>query len=232
MESIRDPAYAPFPLWLELSGLPAHLNETAKVPFAWAVFHKVVELDMETNVTRPGMIEITPAELAERCGLDDKKLLKALKGIRKAGLARMFLPDHEEEVALLQILTPIPTPKDADRVRAEHPSLFLDTQWPPRYAVAAEEPDPAKAESREEKVKRVVELYFDVFSMRMNSLILDQVQLIADRYDEALIRKVFERAKKRETRSIGWILTEIRREMKIRKEAEEVTKRRAEFRSG
>ncbi len=214
---------ARFPLWLELSGLPGRVNEVAKVPYAWVVFRKVVELDMAANPLRPGLVEVTPAELAERCGLDAKKLGRAVKGLRKAAVLRAFLPDHEEEPALFQVLTPVPTPQPPDEVRARHPDLFLESLWPPRYAEATPEETGADAEGAElrgeQKIKRVVELYLNTFSMRLNSLILDQLQLMANHYDLALVERVFERARKREARSLGWVMTEIRREIRRREEA-------------
>ncbi len=207
---------AQFPLWLELSGLPGRVNEVAKVPYAWPVFRKIVEMDMAANPLRPGLVEVTPDELAERCGLDAKKLGRAVKGLRKAAVLRAFLPDHEEEPALFQVLTPVPTPRPPDEVRSLHPDLFLEAPWPPRYAVETPEEAESGGEERrgEEKIKRVVELYLNTFSMRLNSLILDQLQLMANHYDLRLIERVFERARKREARSLGWVMTEIRREIR------------------
>lgn len=214
--------HAAFPLWLELSGLPLHLNAAAKSPLPWLVFKKIVELDISINRMRPGLVETPLAELAARCGLEADKLEKPIKALRKAAVLRAFLPDHAEEPALLQIITPVPTPRSHDEVRAVHSQLFLEADWPPRYAVAIADEDDPQREKPEEKVKRVVELYFNVFSMKINSLILDQLQLISDRYEEDLIRKVFLKARQQEATSLGWIMTEIRRELKFKAKAEEI----------
>ena len=221
-----DRAHAHFPLWIELSGLPSHLNEESKLAYAWAVFRKIVELDLAANSVRPGTVEISLAELGARCGLDAPKAEKAIKAMRKAKLVRAFLPENEEEAALLQLLLPLATPRSADEVRATHPDLFLEAQWPPRYAVAGEA-DASPTADRGEKVKAVVELYLNVLSMKMNSLILDELQLISDRYDMELIQKVFDRARKREAASLGWILAEIRREKKIELIAKEIVEKQA-----
>ncbi len=220
---MTDRSYSTFPLWLELSGLPAYIHEKAKSGFAWSVFHKIVELDIAANRSAPGLVEISINDLGDRCGLDEKKINTAIKGLRKAKVLRAFLPDNAEETALFQMITPIPTPKTPDEVRAHHPDLFLETPWPPRYAVAAEEP--GDSEDDKAKIKRVVDLYLDCFSMKMNSLILDELQLIADRYDEELIKKVFDRARERGASSLGWIMSEIRREMKIKAKAQELKDR-------
>ncbi len=223
-DPLNDPSHAHFPLWLELSGLPDLLNEKAKGGHAWLVFRKIVELDLAANPVRPGTLEVKPAEIARRCGLEPKRVPSAVKLMRKAGVLRAFLPDHEEEPALFQIITPIPTPQSCDEVRAKFPEYFFEGDWPPRYSqpIADEaEDDPEKEGS---KTKAVVELYFNVFSMKMNSIILDQLRLIAHRYELELIRKVFAAAKKKDAQSLAWILAEIRREDKVRVEAERLRK--------
>ena len=219
-----------FPLWLELSGLPEALYEKAKTASPWAVFKKIVELDMAANPARPGLVEIPLGELAARSGVEPARVEKAVKAMRKLGVARAFLPDSEEEPALFQLITPIPTPKSCDEVRASHPDPFLEAEWPPRYAVEVkeEEEEAAASGEREAKIRRVVDLYLNTFSMKINSIILDQLQMICDRYDLALIEKVFERAKKREARSLSWILSEIRREMKIQAKAEELRRQESQ----
>lgn len=226
----EDRAYHHFPVWLELSGLPAHLNELGRVAYAWAVFQKIVQLDIARNLVRPGIVEIAPARLGESCGLDAAKVEKAVKAMRKAGVLRAFLPENGEEEGLFQVITPIPAPADCDEVRARHPDYFHDTPWPPRYAVAVaeEEEGEAGSQDRREKIKRVADLYLNVFSMKMNSLVLDQLQLISDRYDMALIRRVFDRARAEEARSLSFVLSEIRREAKAKARVEQIKRERGE----
>lgn len=223
-----DRSHSLFPLWLEYSGLPLHLNEKGKITWGWAVFVKIVQLDMAANPRRPGLVEIAPNQLAAACGIDISKLEKAIKAMRKCGLLRAFLPDTEEEGALLQIITPLPTPIEADHVRGLHPDLFLDAEWPPRYAVAVVEEDDSGEDPKtgREKIRKVADLYLDVFSMKINPLVLDQLQLIADRYEYPLIKKIFLKAQKEEASSLGWILTQIRREKQVKARIEE--RKRAE----
>ncbi len=217
-----DRSYSHFPLWLEKSGLPAFLNEKAKSPFTWIVFRKIVELDLAEHPARPGIVEISLAAIGEATGLDTAKVEKSIKAIRKAGLVRAFVPENPEEPGCYQLITPLPTPITADEVRARHPDLFLESVWPPRYAVEVKEDSAEALESRAGKIKRVVDLYLNSFSMRMNSLIIDELQIIADRYDMELIEKVFQQAKKKEVRSLGWVVTEIRREIAYKQKADEL----------
>ena len=202
------------PAWIELSGLPLALNDAAKLPYCWAVFRKLVEFDMEANRVRPAEFEVTVAELALRCGIDGAKAHKAIKAIRKEGLIRCFLPDTDEEPALFQLILPLKTPQTADETRAKCRDAFIDAEWPPRYAAEPPPPTIGESTSRAARTQRVVDLYLNTFSMKLNSLILDELQLITDRYDDRLIEKVFRRAKAAEATSLGWIVAEIRREKK------------------
>jgi DNA-binding Lrp family transcriptional regulator len=213
-----DSSYTRFPIWLELSGLPAQLCQP-HVPYAWQVFRKIVELDCELNVSAPGTVEVSLRDLARRSGLDEKRVLRSIKSLRKSGVLRAFLPDNEEEPALFQVTTPVPTPKSPDEVRAEHPEDFLDAEWPPRYSYSTD-PTLHDPEARNARTAEIVDLYFNLFSMKINSIILDELRLIASRYDRELVRRVFEKARKMEARSLSWILAEIRREEKVRLEAE------------
>ncbi|MEO8376543.1 MAG: hypothetical protein ABI579_02645 [Candidatus Sumerlaeota bacterium] len=218
----RESSYSAFPLWLELSGLPARVNAEGKHPFAWTVFHRIVEEDLRQNAARPAVVELSIQQLAEACGLDAKKARKAIGLLRKAGTVRAFLPENDDEPACFQIITPVPTPKSADEVRAMHGGEFVDAQWPPRYAVEVTPESDRDRESRSQKIERVGDLYLNTFSMRLNSLIVDELQLIADRYDLDLIEKVFQLAKKKEVRSLGWVVSEIRRETTIRERAKDL----------
>ena len=225
-----DRAHAHFPLWIELSGLPGQLHELAKGPAAWMLLRKLIELDIATNRLRPGLIDVAPVELANRTGIPVEKIEKAVAALRKAATIRAFYPENPDENGLFQILTPLPTPRTADEVRAAHGDLFLESPWPPRYAVAAPEEGTEEAQSgtAKPKIKRVVELYFNVFSMKMNSIILDQLQLISDRYELPLIERVFATAQREGAGSLSWILSEIRREAKA---AEKAKRLREETRS-
>ncbi|MCC6547993.1 hypothetical protein IT570_12575 [Candidatus Sumerlaeota bacterium] len=218
----RDLSHSSFPLWLELSGLPRKLNAEGKHPFAWTVFHRIVEEDLRQNVARPGIAELSVNQLAEACGLDTKKTRKAIGLLRKAGVMRVFLPENDEEQGCFQVITPIPTPRSSDEVRALHGSEFLEAQWPPRYAVDVAPESEGDRESRARKIERVSDLYLNTFSMRLNSLIVDELQLISDRYDLDLIEKVFQLAKRKDVRSLGWVASEIRREMAVRNKAVEL----------
>lgn len=210
--------------WIALSGLPLQLLERGKSPAPWLLLRTIIELDMEQHPLTPGLVELPLADFSARCGLDGPRIEKALKTLRKEALVRAFLPEHDEETALFEVLCPLATPLSADEVAAAHPAVAQDGPWPPRYAGSPAEGGEAGdvRERQLSRINRVVELYLDTFSMKINSLILEELGLIAARYDTALIEKVFQRAKKEERRSLGWIVTEIRREQKFAAKAEEL----------
>ncbi len=198
---------ARFPLWLLHSGLPEHLGAIAGNAAAWALLRAVVELDIGANPARPGIVETPLCELARRTGFKPRALRSSVTALRKAGCLRAFLPESNEEPALFEVRVPLPTPIPPQDVLRAHPEFERTALADLRYATAPEA-EPAHAE----KLQRVVDLYLDLFSMRMNAFILDELRLISDRCDIELVERVFQRAKKNGARSLSWILAELRRE--------------------
>jgi hypothetical protein len=224
---MASPAEVTFPLWLEFSGLPTHLLDVAKGPAAWLLFRKIVELDLEIHPLSPGLVEITPRELVLRSGLDLPRIEKNLKVLRKAALVRAFYPDHEEEPALFEVLRPLPVPVSPESVCATHPDRFPRGPASLRYAQpAAGDASPTTdgdlRAARLLKINRVVELYLNLFSMKLNGLIAEELQLIADSYELPLVEKVFQRAHREEKRTLGWIVREIRRERDLQLKAAQI----------
>jgi DNA-binding Lrp family transcriptional regulator len=191
-------------LWLEWSGLPKALNRARAN--GWLVFKTLAEMDCRANA-RPGAIEISMNDLAERCGLEADAALKIVEALRKKKLLRCYLPDHFDEEALIEIVVPLATPIPSDEVarRAEEPAL-RDARAH-RYARPAQAPPPDAA-----KIQAVVDLYLNRVSQKMNAFILEHLQMIAERFDMEAIERTIERAAKHEVRSIGWVFKELIRE--------------------
>lgn len=207
-----------FPRWIEASGFPTALNEAAGQTWCWALLRRLIEEDLARHPSAPGLLEIPPALLAAWLGIDVGKVEKGVRKLRAAGALRCFWPEHPEELGLFEILTPLPTPKTAEALRGEDPALFDGIPWPPRYSISAEEAA-ASAQATETRLKKVVDLYLSTFSMKMNSFILDDLQLLGTRYDLPLVEKAFQRAKVREGATLGWVLAEVRRELRVVQEA-------------
>jgi DNA-binding transcriptional ArsR family regulator len=190
-------------LWLEWSGLPAALNKLRAN--GWLVFKTLVEIDCRA-ARRPGIVEVSVAELAERCGLTPEAVAKVVEALRKKKYLRCFLPDHPDETALIEIRAPIATPIPPEEVarRVLDPHLRDVLQY--RYA------HPPEAPADMGKIQEVVDLYLNRISQKMNSFILEQIEIVAARFAIEDIRRTVDRAARHEIRTIGWVLKELIRE--------------------
>jgi len=198
---------AEFPAWIEWSGLPEHLYTLGKGPVPWLLFRKIVELDIASQGSAPGIVEVSFASITSATGLPADKTRKGVTVLRKAKVLRAFLPDADEEDALFEVLCPLATPTTAEELIRTRPELARVSIESMRYALAREaEPNPGA------RLNRVVDLYMDLVSMKMNAFILDELRLITERCEMDLVERVFARAKKRGVQSLSWILAELRRE--------------------
>lgn len=225
MPSTGSEPMASSPLWLAYSGLPRLLTEKVSRA-AWLVFKTVVEIDCERNA-RPATIEIAPSELAERCGLPDTTVMRTLEGLRRKKCLALFLPEHAEETALIEVQTPLPTPFGTDEVRRLFPFNTLPGDVRLRYGDPVDE---ARAEARlgadRRDLERVIDLYFNTVGFKMNSFILDELRLVYQRFAPEEVEKTFARAEKNGIRSLGWVVRELYR----RRRTDET--RRAKARDG
>ncbi len=191
-------------LWLEWSGLPAALNKARAN--GWLVFRKIVELDCEAH-RRPEAVEVTLEELGERCGLEPDVVAKVLEALRKKKYLRCFIPDNPSEQALVEIRTPVKTPKSAEAVaRATADPHLRD---PGDYRYAREEEKPA---ADERHVQEAVDYYLNHLSQKMNSVILEQIEIAARRFQAEELRLAIDRAARHEIRSMTWVLKELIRD--------------------
>ncbi|MCX7016963.1 MAG: hypothetical protein NTW86_31120 [Candidatus Sumerlaeota bacterium] len=202
-----DEPLAISPLWLEFSGLPEWLNAEARAG-AWAVFKKIVELDCQQNAI-PDIVEAAPAELAQWTGLKAETVQKILVKLRRKHLIACSLGDHEEETALIQIQIPLKTPRPAAEVCKESGKAFFRPGMRLRYAYPIDEPP-----GDEVRLQQVVDLYFNNISMRINSFLLDELRLIARRFDLESIRRVFGRAGLNDKPELRWAVKELLKEAK------------------
>lgn len=191
-------------LWLEWSGLPAALNKVRAG--AWPVFKLLVEIDCRAG-RRPGIVEISVAEIAERSGLPAETVTKIIEALRKKKYLRCFLPEHPEETSLIEIRQPIQTPLTPEQTAARIPTPHLRDVSTYRYATEPDELPPDTA-----KVQAVVDLYLNRLSQRMNSFILEQIEMLATRFPLEDIQRTIDRAARHEVRHIGWVAKELVRE--------------------
>lgn len=212
----NDDGLVKFPSWLIISGLPEKLSNQFKSPQTWLLFRTIVELDCARNLA-PAVVEISAQNLSMCCGIDASKVPTQLKKLRKHGVIRAFIPDHEEEEGLYQIITPLPTPVSLDELKTEHARI---KELPPqafRYAFDTHETGDVPQEiTKQSKFQRVLELYLNTVSSRMNTFIQDELILISETYDEKLIQKIFTQARAKEVQNLGWIIRQIHQEKKAK----------------
>lgn len=214
------------PLWLEHSGLPAHIAAKVRGGAGWPVFKKIVELDCAANA-RPDAVELSLNDLGALIGLDGPAVRRAVQSLRKLRLLACFLPDTDDEAALLKVRVPLETPVTPDQLRAAKPGLFGGGPWRFRYsaedeglAAAGDNPDAADAESADPVLREIVDLYFDSIGLRMNVFVLDELRLVRGRFPIDEVRRVFRRAKQNEVRSLPWVVRELARAAKAKAAAD------------
>jgi len=207
------------PLWLEFSGLPQLLNQKIRGGVGWPLFKKIVELDCAVNHS-PGVVEVSLAELAMRCGVTSDAVRRGLLTMRKLKVVASFLPDHDEECALLRVCVPLPAPRTTDEVRAEHPDLFADPKHYFRYAVSTEPAEELTDEEEDKILQEIVDLYLNTVGLKMNAFVLDELRLLRTRFPIELIRRTFRRARQNDIHSLSWIV----REMIRKKRGQDETK--------
>ena len=64
----------------------------------------------------------------------------------------------------------------------------------------------------EKKVQRVLDLYLNSLSQKLNSFIVEEIQLLAERFPLEAIERTIERAARYEVRSIAWVAKELVRD--------------------
>jgi len=196
------------PLWLELSGLPQMLGAKPGGAALWAVFKKIVELDCAVN-SDPGTVEISIEELAWRLALAPAAVRRALLSLRRLKLIACFVPDNDEEAALVRVRTPLTTPIKREDIITRWPQIFTDANAPFRYIEDAPQHDALADDGRDSVLQEIVDLYFNAVGLNMNAFVLDELRLVRQRFPIEAVRRVFRRAQQNEIRSLQWIVREL-----------------------
>lgn len=190
--------------WLEISGLPAELNKVRA--YGWLVFKKIVELDCARH-RQPGTVECSLEYLAERCGLPWEKVAAIVLALMKKKYLAAFVPDNNEELGLFEVRCPIKTPVASEDVAggAREPHLRDHSAY--RYLTA-----PEAKPGDEKKVQKIIDHYLNRLSQKMNSFIVDEIEILARKFSLEKIEKTIERAARHDIRSIHWVTKELIRD--------------------
>jgi hypothetical protein len=203
MPRILDEPVAESPLWLEVAGYPEYLNGKIRAG-AWSVFKKLVELDCEDNA-RPDVFTASIGLIAERTGLDGKIVTRVVKALRKEQMLRFFLPEHDDEPAMFQFITPFQPPAPVETIRERLAAMAVSKAERLRYIDEL----PWRGPAADSDVKEVVDAYLDTFGLRLNSFTLDELALLAGRFALEEIRAAFERAIQMQRPSLRWAIQDL-----------------------
>jgi len=203
MPRILDEPVAESPLWLEAAGYPRYLNEKIRQG-AWPVFKKLVELDCAANAM-PDVFTASVADIAAAAGVETKVVTRVVAGLRKEGMLRFYLPEHEEEEAMFQFVTPFRPPMPVEQARERLAALAAQKADRLRYIDSF----PARGPVADSLVQQVVDAYVDTFGARVNSFVLDELALLAGRFRGDEIKTVLARAAQMQKPSLRWATQEL-----------------------
>jgi len=197
-----DVLYTYTPRWIEESGIPEELVNGAGEA-AWPVFKKLVEAETEQNFF-PDWFMISRQDICGWSGvlagrldeiltfLENEGFIERKEGVTPGGLERF------------RIQEPLLSDEETDKVRARLKSRgYVGVK---NLTLRYIDPMPAR-----EKFRTVRLLYEEVFGMRMNSRIADDLREITERFDLALIMNAFEEMRRKPNKSLGSLITRLYR---------------------
>ena len=191
-----DAVYTYSPRWLEESGLPEALNRDL-APGAWSLFKKLTEAEVEQNLL-PDWFTVAQEELAEWTGLEPAAVEAILEQLVAAGYLNRRKVTAREAMYRLRFARALPVPRPKEEIAARLKARGWGAarrRWrylgPPRLR---------KAE------RKVLDLYEQLFGARMNDRIAADLVEMAQAFDYPAIEEAFREAKKKGTRTLGWIL--------------------------
>lgn len=169
---------------------------------AWLILRTLIDLDLAQHST-PGTLDLPITELAIRAGLEPAPTTRALKQLQKAKCITAFIPQHEDENALIKIATPLRTPLNHADVLASHTSHSSHASHLQnhRYCDCPETDNSAPLPA----VQTTVDLYFNTCSLKMNAFILDRLTILTAATTPDKLRRTFYRAQKTGIRSLSTI---------------------------
>lgn len=190
------------PRWLEESAIPNELSE--KVGEAgWPVLKKLTELETEQNFF-PDWFHASREEVARWTGLSRERVDEALTCLKQEGFIETREGVSRGGLERFRFLEPLLTVEEAKEVREKLKARgFTGTKT---LTLRYVEPMPSKS-----KFKTVRMLYEQVFGLRMNTRIADDLREITERFELPTVVQAFEGMRHKPTKSLGAIITALYR---------------------
>ena len=189
----RDPLWLCFPRWMEESGIPSQI--TAQLgPEGWLLFHKLVELDCDNNLT-PEWFPFRTEDLSRWTGIPVSRMKNLLGQLEQHGWIERSDTSLDIQKARIQVPLPVPVDEEAVRGRisggAAEGGRFLF-----RYLQDTRDLN---------KVERVVYLYQMLFGARFTPRIAEDLEEIASSWPMEVIHDRFTEAFQKKVKSLAWI---------------------------
>ena len=189
----RDPLWLCFPRWMEESGIPALI--TAQLGSeGWLLFHKLVELDCDNNLT-PEWFLFRTEDLSRWTGIPITGMEDLLGQLEQHGWIERS--DTSSDIQKARIQVPLPVSIDEEAIRSRiRGEAALGGRFLFRYLQDARELD---------KVERVVYLYQMLFGVRFTPRIAEDLEEIATTWPMEVIHDRFTEAFQKKVKSLAWI---------------------------
>ena len=190
---------SPFPAWLLHSGLPQRLNSEPCGSAAWLLLKTIIEMDCRRSIT--DKVDTSLQNLATVTGLTVEQVVDTFPVFRKTQVARYYMPEDQEENALIQVNEPIPTPishKDVLKLQIPDPAVAIH-----RYCTC---PEAQQAMPGDPVLNEIIDLYLGQCSVRMNSFILDRLTYLRHSADIGAIRWAFKTCEKNNCHSLDAVV--------------------------
>ncbi|HNT33959.1 MAG TPA: hypothetical protein PKH07_03065 [bacterium] len=197
-----DLLYTCSPRWLEESGLPEEIVERVGEA-GWSVLKKLFELETEQNFF-PDWFLVSREDLHRWTGALSDRIDEVIKCLEQEGYLERKEGVTPGGLEHFRFLEPLLTEEEAERTRERLKARGYTgvTHLTLRYVDAM----PAK-----DKFRTVRQLYEQVFGLRMNTRIADDLREITERFDLALILSAFEEMRRKPNKSLAGLITALYR---------------------
>lgn len=200
---MRDDAlYTYCPRWLEESPIPEELVALAGEA-GWSVLKKIIETETEQNFF-PDWFLVNEQDLARWSGILPGRLEEVLQCLEEQGYLERQGEASPGGLRRFRILEPLLNEEEAEAVRTRLKSRgYVGVR---NLTFRYIDPMPAKA-----KFRTVKQMYEEVFGLRMNTRIADDLREITERFDLALIINAFEEIRRKSGKSLASVITALYR---------------------
>jgi hypothetical protein len=127
--------------------------------------------------------------------------------LRRKKSIRAFIEENPAAPLYYEIAAPLQVPREPADIRRDLEDRFgnvvAGAAW--RYFRPAE-----ASPMQSEKHRKVVDLYLQFMGTSLNSLLIDELSLLSERFSYDLLEKAFQTAHRKEERSLKWVFVHLK----------------------